>query len=164
LYFVAPFLVLAAWATNRRHAEGGNPDDELLGMGTRVVVGAVGLLALGWGLVMFDAPGSFVNGWPWALTPLSCRVLAATWCLGGAGLVVWRDRRWTTLRLMVEVEIVMVTLILIGGLRAHTQIDMARPLAWPLLVGFVFTLLGSVWLWARHEIPRRLATDQARAT
>jgi hypothetical protein len=163
LYFVAPFLVLAAWVANHRYAWNGIADEELLGTATRVVVCGLGLLALGWGLAMFIAPELFVDRWPWALTPLSCRVLAATWCLGGAGLVVWPDPRWTTLRLMIEVEVVMVTLILVGGLRAHTQIEFGRPLAWPLLAGFLGTLIGSVWLLARHELPRRLAARHARA-
>jgi hypothetical protein len=163
LYFVAPFLVLAAWLANRSHAWNGTDGEELLGTATRVVVGGIGLLALGWGLAMFCVPGWFVDRWPWALTPLSCRVLAATWCLGGAGLVVWRDPRWTTLRLMVEVEVVMVTLMLFGGLRAHRQIALGRPLAWPLLAGFVGVLIGSVWLLARHQAPRRVASRHAPA-
>jgi hypothetical protein len=65
---------------------------------------------------------------------------------------------------MVKVEMMMVSLILIGGLPAHTEIDMGRPLAWPLVLGFLAILLGSVSLWARHELPRRLATNQARIT
>jgi hypothetical protein len=164
LYFVAPFLVLAAWVANHRYAWNGTADEELLGTATRVVVCGLGLLALGWGLAMFIAPGLFVDRWPWALTPLSCRVLAATWCLGGAGLVVWPDPRWTTLRLMVEVEVevVMVTLIVVGGLRAHTQIELERPLAWPLLAGFVGILIGSVWLLARHELPPCACSARSR--
>jgi hypothetical protein len=162
LYFAAPFLVVGAWLTNHRHAGEMRTDEESLDLVTRVVVGGLGLLALGWGLAMFVVPGFFVDRWPWSLTPLSCRVLAATWCLGGAGLVVWRDPRWGTLRLMVEVEIIMVGLMLIGAVRAHAQIDLTRPLAWPLLVGSLGMLLGSAWLWARHELARPLATGPAR--
>ena len=50
LYCVAPFLVLGAWIANHRYASDITADGDRLGTATRIVVGAIGLLALAWGL------------------------------------------------------------------------------------------------------------------
>jgi hypothetical protein len=117
----------------------------------RGVVAAVGAVALVQGVVMFVAPSAVIDLWPWALTPLTCRVVAAVFCLGGAGLGVWFDPRWTSLRLMLQVEVVMVVLILVAAVRARDEMISSRALTWPLLVGLVLMLAGSAYLWARYE-------------
>ena len=107
---------------------------------------------------MFVSPDTVIPHWPWALTPLTCRVIAAIFCLGAAGVGVWFDPRWTTVRLMLEVEVVMVVLMLLAAVRGHAALDSSRALAWPLLVGFVVVVLGSAYLWIQHEIrPRTTA-------
>ncbi|WP_460458891.1 hypothetical protein [Angustibacter peucedani] len=155
LYFTAPFLVLGAWVANRRYAAPVSASDVVLGPVARSVVGGVGLLALAQGAAMFVRPSAFVPLWPWALTPLTARVVAATLCLGGAGVGAWRDPRWTALRRMVEVEVVMVALMLVAAVRASDELLPGRALAWPLLVGIVLVLLGSCGLWVRYERPLR---------
>lgn len=162
LYFVAPFLVLGAWVGNRRYAAGPAVGDDDLGSATRLVIGGIGLLALVQGLAMFAFPTTFVDLWPWPLTPLSCRVMGATVSLGCAGLVAWRDPRWTTVRVMIEVEVLMLGLMLLAAVRAHEQLDGGRALAWPLLLGIGAVLVGSVVLWTRHERPRRRSDDEVR--
>ena len=76
------------------------------------VAGTSGL-ALVTGLLMFLAPARAVEWWPWPLTPLTARVVAATLCLGAAGLVVIVDGRWEAVRLLHQVQLVMFALILI---------------------------------------------------
>jgi hypothetical protein len=152
LYFTTPFLVLGCWLVNRRFAAPTDPGERRLGKKTRLVVGLVGLLALVQGVVMFAVPTWVIPFWPWLLTPLTCRVVGAIFCLGCAGLGVLVDPRWTTMKLMLQVEIVMITLMLIGGLRARVELDPMRPLGWLLLAGFVSVLLGSLYLWWRMEI------------
>jgi len=56
--------------------------------------------------------------WPWALTPLTSRVVGATFCLGAAGLAVLVDDRWEAVRVMRRVQLVMFALILLAALRA----------------------------------------------
>ena len=153
LYFTTPFLVLDAWLANRRYAAPATAADVLLTRLERGVVTVVGLVALVQGVVMFVDPTAVIDRWPWALTPLTCRVVGAVFCLGGAGLGVWLDPRWTSLRLMLEVEVVMVVLILVAAVRARDEMIGGRPLTWPLLVGLVLTLAGSVFLWVRYERP-----------
>lgn len=147
LYFTAPFLVLATWGANQRVAAPPRPEEVCVGPVARVVVATGAGLALAQGLVMFVLPSLMIPVWPWLLTPLTCRVVGAVFCLGSAGLVVLVDRRWVRLRLMVEVEVVMLALILVGTVRARGDLYPDRPLTWLLLGGFVATLVASLWLW-----------------
>jgi hypothetical protein len=151
LYFTTPFLVIGAWLANRPYAVPTAPDDVLLGPVERSVIAVVGLAALAQGIVMFVAPSAVIDLWPWPLTPLSCRVVAAVFCLGGAGVSAWLDPRWSSLRLMLQVEVVMLVLILVGAVRARGEMVAGRALTWPLLVGALLMLAGSGWLWFRYE-------------
>jgi hypothetical protein len=155
LYFLAPFLVLAAWLVNRRYEAPPQPDDVRLPDVARGVIAVVGLLALVTGLMLFLAPTTAIGIWPWLLTPLTCRVVGAIYCLGCALLIVVPDPRWTTFRLMLQVEMVMVTLIVIAAVRAHGEFYTDRPITWLMLGGFVGVLLGSVYLWYWMEIRPR---------
>lgn len=151
LYFTAPFLVIGAWLANRRYAAPVAAGDVLLRPVERAVTGAVGVLALVTGAVMFVAPDTMIGLWPWALTPLTCRVMGATLCLGGAGAGVWVDPRWSAVRLMVQVEALMLALMLLAAVRAHAELVTGRALAWPLLFGVLAMLAGSAYLWVTYE-------------
>ena len=149
LYFTTPFLVLVGWSANRRFAAPAGLDERRLGGFARWSVGLIGLLALVQGIVMFLAPTQVIPVWPWALTPLTCRVIGAIFCLGSAGIQVLIDPRWSTVRLMLQVEALMVVFILIGAVRARAEFDTGRPATWLMLSGFVAVLIGSAWLWYR---------------
>ncbi|GAA2033726.1 hypothetical protein GCM10009740_25320 [Terrabacter terrae] len=147
LYLSAPFAVLAVWLANEQVAAPPRPDELRVTRVARALVAGGAALALVQGLVMFAAPSFVVPAWPWSLTPLTCRVVGAVFCLGSAGLVVLVDSRWVRVSLMVEVEVVMLTLMLVGGLRARGDLHADRPLTWLLLTGFVATLAASLRLW-----------------
>ena len=156
LYFTTPFLVIGGWLANRRYAAPARPDEARLSGFVRTMIGLVGLLAFAQGIIMFLAPRQVISIWPWTLTPLTCRVLGAVFCLGSAGIGVLLDPRWTTAKLMVQVEALMVSLMLVAAVRARAELDTGRPVTWLLLGGFVAVLLGSALLWYNMEIrPRR---------
>lgn len=146
LYATTPFLVVAVFLRNRKVEPAPAPDELRLSPLARAVVGATGLAALGLGLFLYLAPGSAVDVWPWALTPLTARVMGAVMMLGVAGVGVWLDPRWSTARLMLQVERVMVALILLGAVRARDQFDTSRPLTWILGAGLVGVLAASTVL------------------
>jgi len=158
LYFAAPFLVFGGWLANSRLAAPAREDERCLGGVARPAVALVGLLALVQGIVMFLAPTRVIAIWPWFLTPLTCRVLGAIFCLGSAGIGVLVDPRWTTARLMLQVEALMVTLMLVAAVRARTEFNTTRPLTWLMLGGFVAVALGSAALWYTMEIRPRGAS------
>lgn len=155
LYFTTPFLVISCWLANRRFAGPVGVEERRLGVVGRWVVAVVGLLALVQGIVMFLVPGVVIPVWPWPLTPLTCRVIGAIFCLGSAGIAVLVDPRWTTVRLMLQVQTLMVALILIGAVRARGEFYTGRPLTWLMLGGFVAVLLGSTYLYYTMEIGHR---------
>jgi hypothetical protein len=80
-------------------------------------------------------------------------VVAAVFCLGGAGVSAWLDPRWSSVRLMLQVEVVMLVLILVGAVRARGEMVVGRALTWPLLLGTLLMLAGSGRLWLRYEQP-----------
>jgi hypothetical protein len=162
LYFTTPFLVIGGWLANRRYAAPARPDEVRLGVVTRWVVGVIGLLALLQGVVMFVAPARVIPIWPWLLTPLTCRVMGAIFCLGSAGIAVLVDPRWTTLRLMLQVEAIMIALMLVAALRARSELLAGRPLTWLMLFGFVAVLIGSAYLWFVMEV--RPSRDAERSS
>jgi len=156
LYLTTPFLVVGCWLGNRRVASPPGAAERRLGVASRSVVALVGLVALVQGVSMFLAPTLVASVWPWSLTPLTCRVVGAIFCLGGAGAGVLFDPRWGSLRLMLEVEVLMLVLMLVAAARAREELDTSRPLTWMMLGGFVAVLLGSAYLWRVNETrPRR---------
>ena len=165
LYFVAPFLVVWAWVANQRYAGQPAPDAPRLGRAARLVVAAVGGLALVTGVGMFLAPVWASGVWPWPLTPLTARVVGATFSLGAAGLGVLADDRWEAVRLMRRVQLVMFTLILVAVVRARHELLTDRPLTWVMGAGFAALFVASVWSAVRdpgrqthrgrHDRPRR---------
>jgi hypothetical protein len=164
LYFTTPFLVVGAWLANRRYQSPPGPDEPRLSPVARAAVGLIGLLALGWGVAMFVAPAAVIGIWPWTLTPLTCRVMGAIFCLGSAGIGVVVDPRWSAVRLMLQVETLMVALMLVAAVRARGELEPGRPLTWLMGVGFVAVLAGSGSLWYSMEVrPRRSTLAAAGA-
>jgi drug/metabolite transporter (DMT)-like permease len=164
LYFVAPVLVVLAYVANRRHARPPLPEELRLGRGARGVIGVMGVAAVGTGLTMFLAPAVMIPLWPWALTPLTCRVVGAIFCLGLAGIGTFLDPRWVAIRLMVQVEALMVLLMLLAAIRAWGELLPGRPFSWLMLVGFAGLLVGSAYLWYAYEVaPQRSARETAEA-
>jgi hypothetical protein len=146
LYFTTPFLVVAAWLANRRYAAGPGPGDVQLGRIPRAVIAASGALALVTGATLFVAPASAQDWWAWPLTPLTARVVGATFCLGCAGLVVLADPRWIVVRLMIDVQLVMFALIFVAAVRARDELLTDRPVTWLLGIGFAALFAGGVAL------------------
>lgn len=168
LYFTTPFLVAICWIANQRVARPVALDEVRIGRIPQWTIVIVGMLALAQGLVMFIAPALVIPIWPWMLTPLTCRVVGSIFCLGSAGIMALIDPRWSTLHLMFRVELVMITLILISAVRARTEFDPGKPLTWLLLAGFLFVLIGSLYLnWTMAHRLRRLnppGPEQAETT
>jgi hypothetical protein len=94
LYFTTPFLIFWVWWVSRRHDVPAVTADMLLPLGASRVIAVLGALSVLTALFLFVFPGHTVAIWPWALTPLTARVLGAISALGIAGLGVLADRRW----------------------------------------------------------------------
>ena len=146
LYFTTPFLVAAVAINNGRTEPPVDPASAQLPAGALAAIGALGVSAVFVGLFLFLWPSQAIELWPWALTPLTSRVLGAVFMLGLAGLGVSFDRRWSAARLMLQVASFMLALILIAAARARAEFDTSNPLTWMLLGGFAGALVGSLAL------------------
>jgi len=103
------------------------------------------------GLFLYLFPARAVAVWPWQLTPLTARMLGAIFALGVAGVGAWWERRWSAMRILLQVAGFMLVLILIAAARAHAEFDVSNYLTWLFLVGFVVTTAALVGLYVRME-------------
>jgi hypothetical protein len=101
------------------------------------------------GIVLFLLPTWAQTWWAWPLTPLTSRVVGATFCLGSASLVVLRDPRWVAVRLLVQTQVVMAGLILVAAVRARGELFTGRPVTWLLGAGLVVLFVGGAGLLLR---------------
>jgi hypothetical protein len=163
LYFTTPLLVAAVWLLNRRRASRPAVGDLLVGRPAQWVIAAAGVLALGFGISFFITPTSVDDVWPWAVTPLTGRVLAAILALGLAGIFVIWDPRWSAVRLMLQVESLMLALILVAASRAHDEFDSGATSTWVFLFGFVGALVGALLLMLVMERRARATNTAALA-
>lgn len=161
LYFTTPFLVWGVWAANRQRGSAPGPGDVLVPPLARAMLGLTGALALAAGIFLFLDPDRAIVNWPWALTPLTARVLGAIFTLGVAALGVVTDARWSATRLMLQVQVFMLSLILLAAVRAHADFDGSKPLAWLLLVGFLGALALAAGLWVAMDARVSQATASA---
>jgi hypothetical protein len=151
LYFTTPFLVVWVWLRNRRYDLPAAPDERRLTPPAARAIAVVGGLAVVVGLFLFLAPSVAVQIWPWSLTPLTARVLGGVFCLGLAGLGALVDSRWSSARVPLQVALVMLTMMVVAGLRAYRQIDATNPVTWLFAIGFVGLTLAILVLYRRME-------------
>jgi hypothetical protein len=116
-----------------------------------VYIGGAYFFARAGAVFLFVFPGQAVRIWPWALTPLTAQVMGAIFALGGAGLGVLADRRWTSARILFQVAAMMLVLILIGGARAYGEFRPSDPMTWLLGAEFTAGLATSTILYARMQ-------------
>ena len=146
---------------NRKRASRPAVGDLLVGRPAQWVIAAAGVLALCFGISFYITPTSVDDIWPWAVTPLTGRVLAAILALGLAGIFVIWDPRWSAVRLMLQVESLMLALILVAAGRAHDEFDSGATSTWVFLFGFVGALIGALCLMLVME--RRAKTTETAA-
>jgi hypothetical protein len=151
LYFTTPFLVIAVWWMNRQESAPVTADDLLLSPATSVLIGAAGIAPILICLFLFLFPRSAIAVWPWTLTELTARVTGAIFALGAVGIGAFVERRWTSARILLQVEGVMLMLIAIAVLRSHGDFDTGKPLTWVFAASFLALAFASALLYARME-------------
>ena len=151
LYAVTPVLVPAVWAFNRRTdpgsaATGGLPIPRLV----RVVGGGVGLAVTVSAVALFAVPDRMVGSWPWAVSPLTARILAGWFVLFGVvnGAVVV-DGRWSAARVLVQSQVVGFALVLVGVVRFWGNFDGSNALTWLVVGGMAVYLVvvSGLYVW-----------------
>jgi hypothetical protein len=165
LYFTTPFLVLGAYLWNQTTSPPASPDELRVTTVARSLMAATGIAAVGLGAYLYLVPVRAITIWPWALTPLTARVMGAVLLLGIAGILAAIDARWSSCTVMIDVARIMIALILVAAVRAHDEFDTSRPLTWLLGIGLTAVLIGATALdlSMRHRAsgaaPREPAAD-----
>lgn len=164
VYLLATPVLLALLVGQLRRTAGVDPERRApLPRWVRVVGGVQTAILIVTGLVLFAAPASAASLWPWPLTPLTARAVAA-WLIG-IGVTAAHalgENDWARLRAA------MPTYALFGGLElavtlAHAgAVDASRPATWlygALLVSIVAVGGYGWWATVRHRV--RAATPSA---
>lgn len=153
LYVAAPLLIPVIWLRNQRTAL---PDE---GEGGRRLPGWVRRVALASGAavvlatpVLFVAPDALIQYWPWALSPLTARVLLGWFALFGVvNVFVGLDPRWSAAQIPIQTQLIGFGLMLLGAVRAMDDFDAASPFTWAFLGGFACYVGGLVVLYVAME-------------
>jgi hypothetical protein len=151
LYFTTPFLVVGVWLANRRLEDRSRTDEVVVPETMARLIGMIGVLAVATSVFLFVFPQQAIDVWPWLLTPLTSRVMGAIFALGLAALGALTERRWSAVRIMVQVELLMLVLILVGAVRAAGDFDPSRVLTWMFTGGFAALVVASVVVYTQME-------------
>lgn len=118
LYVVTPFLVPYIWIRNRASDTGvPGANDVPVPFLAKLAFVASGITGLILAFVMFISPQTMIAIWPWALTPLTARVLGGWFgLLGIGGLVASQDPRWSAWRVPLQSITLWGILIVIAAL------------------------------------------------
>jgi hypothetical protein len=151
LYFTTPVIVFAVFARNHKHYKTDADGEVLMPQLVALIIGVGGACAVLMSAFLYLLPQHAIDIWPWKLTPLTARMLSAIFALGLAGLGAFRERRWSAAKILLQVAGIMLALILVAGIRAHTEFDNSRPLTWMFAIGFGATVVAGVALYVRME-------------
>lgn len=148
LYVTTPFIVPLLYARNRA-ADPGVLDrsDALVPDGVRWLVGVGGSALLAVAAVMYLAPSVMIDVWPWTLTELTSRVIAAFISAAAtAAVLLSRDRRWSAWKVFVRCAVLAAALLLVAALRAWDEFDSGNALSFAFLAGMAVLIAGGIAL------------------
>jgi hypothetical protein len=125
------------------------PRSAPLPSGLRIALAVLGAGMLGIGIAVFVAPGSMDGVWPWPITPLAGRALAA-WviAIGWAGLQVASENDLRRVKPAAATFAVLGVMWFFGALRGGADMRWGRPSAW-LYLAFTVVAAGlGAWGWS----------------
>lgn len=164
IYLITPLLVPGVWLLNRgRDPRVPEPRDAAFPPWLRAAMAGAGVGMLAIAAWMYLAPSSAIDVWPWMLTPLTARAIAAFVALPGvAWLAIASDDRWSAARVVLGTVAIGLVLLLVAVARAWDQFDHENALSYVYVAGLVGTLgtivALSAWMWSR------VVASEARST
>jgi hypothetical protein len=120
VYIISPVAIFALWWVNRRTDSGEPlPGEAIVPARARRLAQVAAGGSFVAAAVLFLAPHTAIDVWPWDLTPLTSRVLGSFTAQVGVGaLLLSLDRRWSAWKLIVQTFFVATALLLVGAIRA----------------------------------------------
>ena len=109
-------------------------------------MGSLGvILAVASGILLLF-PDVIIPTWPWTLSPLTARVMSAMFALSGTVAIgVAHNRQWDAARIPLQAQALAIILILIGMIRASSEISPASWGSWLFIAGLLMVLSMIVW-------------------
>ena len=155
LYIITPFIVPYLWIKNRVTDPGTpDPDDLTVPALAKWAFIASGVTGIGMALFMFISPETVIASWPWALTPLTARILGGWFgLLGVGGLYASQDLRWSAWRMPMQSITFWGILILIGAFMNPT--DFKNGLWNPFTVGTAVVIVELIAFQVGMESQRK---------
>jgi hypothetical protein len=143
LYFTLPFVIAWVWRLNQRATQREVQDSEQsIARGLRLGFGALGAILVGASVLLFLFPQLMIPAWPWTLTPLTARVMAAMFALSGlVGLGVARDGYWSSASVIFQAQGISILFFLLAMIRASSDIQWDQWGAWAFLGGLLAVLI-----------------------
>jgi len=153
VYVLSPFVVGWLWWRNQRR-DPGTPEagEALVAPAVRLAARAIAIGALAAAALVLVQPSIAVDNWGWTLTPLTARVLACFTAQVGAGfLLLSRDPRWSSWRILVQTFLIAVALLLVGALREQDGFDAGKLTTWGYLAGLAAGAIALAVLYLSME-------------
>lgn len=143
LYITVPLLLPALWYRNRAQAgRSAFRDEGELPSVSRWALGALGAIMTVASLLLFFLPQQMLSTWPWTLSALTARVMAAMFILPGlVGLSLAYDGGWSGARFLLTAMAIPIVLMLVATYVARTNFDWANPASWLFAGALVVILL-----------------------
>jgi len=149
LYFSTPFLLPWLYVRNRRTDPGTlAPGDRHVPGPIRAVVAGVGAAQLAFAAVMYFRPTAIVEHAPWTLTPLTARSLSAFAAFPAVLYLMFAfEKRWSALRIPVEVVMIGMFNIGVAAVLAADEFTAGAGLVWGWRIGLAvaFALLALLY-------------------
>jgi hypothetical protein len=143
LYAAAPIGIPLLTAIAARSVGAGRSGPRLA-TGLRVAMGAAGAAVMAAAVVVFASPGTVIGDWPWDLTPLNARIMAAVIGLFGSVWVsVAVDGRRAAATVVLDALMVGLAVLLVTAPAGTEHVDWGRPLAPVLVAGTALALLAT---------------------
>jgi hypothetical protein len=163
LYFGLPFVIPVVWYLNQRSMFWGNSQsgEELFSRGLRIAIGLLGAVMVVSSAILLVYPQGMIPVWPWALTPLTARAMAAMFALPGlVGILVAMDGRWSSASIIFQAQALAILLFLVAILRTSDEIRWELWSAWAFLAGLLLVLILIGWASVQNS---RRSSHSARA-
>ena len=144
LYVVTPLLIPGLWIYNRRTDPRGDTNhDRTIPSVVRWISGIVGVLLTLVLLLLFVVPELMIDSWPWAVSPLTSRVLVG-WAavFSVANLFVAFEPRWSAAKIPIESLVIWFVLLLLGFVRSWGDVEPANPLLWVVIGAITVYLIA----------------------
>lgn len=157
LYVTAPLLIPVLYVRNRGADPGPAAGGEhLVPAAVRRVCGLAGAALLVLAAVMYAVPAIARELWPWPLTDLTSRVIAAFLvAFATTAVLLARDPRWSAWKVNVRAAAISATLLLLAAARAWEEFDAGNPLSYGFLGAVTALLAGAIALDRRSAAAAR---------